>query len=111
MTAPVEMGTERHQGAPGEGGASAGEDKVRRVPAWAHGGEGKATSGHRDTAAAWGWLALLGMCSWLFKASRVGQAVAKYPQHLDTYEHKPVGFNQLMQNELYLGPAGAGFAG
>lgn len=60
MTALMEMGTERHRGAPGEGGASAGEDKVRRVPAWVHGGEGKATSGHRDTGAAWGWLALLG---------------------------------------------------
>lgn len=60
MTALREMGTERHQGAPGEGGASAGEDKVRRVPAWAHGDEGKATSGHRDTGAAWGWLALQG---------------------------------------------------
>lgn len=47
----------------------------------------------------------------LLKASRMRQAKAKYPQRLDTYEHKPVGFNQLMQNELYLGPTCAGLAG
>lgn len=50
------------------------------------------------------------ICSLLFKASRVRQAEAKYPQCFGTYEHKPVGFNQLMQNELYLGPACAGLA-
>lgn len=108
MTALMEMGTERHQGAPGEGGASAGEGKVRRIPAWARGDEGKATGTLKLLGVGWPYWDI---CSLLLKASRVRQAKAKYPQCLGTYEHKPVGFNQLRQNELYLGPACAGLAG
>lgn len=49
-------------------------------------------------------------CSLLFKASRARQAEAKYSERFSKYEHKPVGFNQLMRNELRLGPARARLA-
>lgn len=50
------------------------------------------------------------MCNPLFKASGARQAEAKYPECFSKYEHKPVGFNQLMRNELCLGAALAGRA-
>ena len=107
MSALMGMGR-RHQGATGEGGALAGEAGVGGAAAWVPGVEGR--PGHPCPRWDGGCVGLAGSAG-TPAACSVRPAEAEHPERFTKYEHKPVGFNQLMRNEPRRAPARAGLAG